>query len=339
MDLENRIQYMTSLAMDVLKLWGYCSADLELVKIRENTVFSVTLSDGKRAALRIHRHGYHTNKALISELKWMEALNQKGIQVPRVIRLPSGNLFTEVKTTDKHKTLQVDMVRWLPGSPVGSLEDGLSPSITNISETFEKIGKLIATLHNHATTWKYPDGFIRHAWDVNGLTGPNPLWGKFWDLPELTIDQRTLMLKAREVARSDLISIGQHGQLYGLIHSDLNLDNMLFNGVDIAAIDFDDCGFGWHLFDLATVSILFHGHSDFSAITQSVIRGYRTLRNLSERSIHQMPLFYLLRIFTYVGWIHTRRDTLTAQTQGKRIIDLACNLAENYLSSRHDGRD
>jgi Ser/Thr protein kinase RdoA (MazF antagonist) len=339
MDLENRIKHMTSLAMDALQLWGYSSPRLQLVKMRENTVFSVTLSDGKRAALRIHRYGYHTNKALISELRWMEALNQKGIQVPRVIRLPSGNLYTEVTTTDIKHTLQVDMVEWLPGNPVGSLEEGLSASISNISETFEKIGKLIATLHNHATTWKYPDGFVRHAWDVNGFTGPNPLWGQFWDIPELTIDQKNLMLKAREVARIDLLSIGRHRELYGLIHSDLNLDNMLFDGVNISAIDFDDCGFGWYLFDLATVSILFHGHSDFSEITQSVIKGYRTVRNLSEQSIQQMPLFYLLRIFTYVGWIHTRRDTLTAQTQGQRIINLACNLAENYLSSHHGDKD
>ena len=330
LELEKPIDYLVAIAHEALSLWGYSSTNLKLIKMRENTIFRTILPNGKIAALRIHRHGYHTSAALTSELKWMEALKKEGIKVPNVIKLPTGNLFAKVKAIPD--TLQVDMLEWLPGNSLGSLEEGLNPSIINTGEIFENIGALIARLHNHSSMWRLPTGFTRHKWDRNGLTGEEPLWGKFWELPELNKDEKKLILKTHEVTRKDLKSIGKPRSLYGLIHADLNLDNMLFYGSQISAIDFDDCGFGWHLFDIATASISFDGHENINKTTQSVIKGYRTLRDLSDQTIQQMPLFCVLRMLMYLGWIHTRKETEMAQKEGAKVIALACNLAENYLT-------
>ena len=39
---------------------------------------------------------------------------------------------------------------------------------------------------------------------------------------------------------------------YGLIHCDFLPENLLKDGKTLRIIDFDDCGYDWHLFDIAT---------------------------------------------------------------------------------------
>ena len=333
MGLDERARRMRRLALAALKSWDIADGQPELVKIRENAVFRVTAPDGAQAALRIHRHGYHTDAALESELQWMRALHRDGIGVPAIVPARTGALFITASVDGVPEPRQVDMVKWLPGAPLGTLEAGLGAAVRDIGQTFTAVGRLIAELHNHAAAWPRPHGFVRHAWDVDGLTGEAPLWGRFWQYPGLGASQRALLERARGAARGALTAIGQPSQGYGLIHADFNLDNLLLRDGRVMAIDFDDCGFGWHLFDLATISILFRGTENFDAISAAVIAGYRQVRALSDETLRRMPLFYLLRAFTYVGWIHTRSETRTAEEIAPAIVDLACDLAEDYLTA------
>ena len=59
---------MRALAIEALKFWGVTGCEPELLKYRENAVFRVIAPDGRPAALRIHRHGYHSDAELRSEL-------------------------------------------------------------------------------------------------------------------------------------------------------------------------------------------------------------------------------------------------------------------------------
>jgi Ser/Thr protein kinase RdoA (MazF antagonist) len=45
--------------------------------------------------------------------------------------------------------------------------------------------------------------------------------------------------------------LGDGTDQFGLIHADLHLDNALFWRDDVRIIDFDDCGFGYWLYDIA----------------------------------------------------------------------------------------
>jgi Ser/Thr protein kinase RdoA (MazF antagonist) len=40
--------------------------------------------------------------------------------------------------------------------------------------------------------------------------------------------------------------------VFGLIHADLRLANLMVDDQGLTAIDFDDCGFGWWVYDLAS---------------------------------------------------------------------------------------
>ncbi len=329
--INARAARMERLAVQALKSWGIADCQPKLIKFRENAVFRVTRSDGFDAALRIHRHNYHSDAALQSELSWMRALHQNGIKVPEIIPANSGALIITAGVDGIPEPRQVDMLEWLDGEPLGSIENGLSDRIGDIAHAFTEVGRLVAQLHNHAARWQRPEDFVRHSWNVDGLTGEAPLWGRFWEFPGLDKAQKRLVEQTRLAARRDLNEIGEASQTYGLIHADFNFDNILISDGRVMVIDFDDCGVGWHLFDLATTSILFLGTEHSDMVQRAVIDGYRQERPLTDETLRWMPLFYLLRAFTYLGWVHTRSETQTAQETAPAIVTMVCELAEQYM--------
>ena len=331
--LDERAERLRALAREALLGWGVRDCEPEILKVRENAVFRVQAADADDAVLRVHRHGYHSDAALCSELAWLEALNADGIAVPAVIPSTAGEPFEIVEAEGVPEPRQVDMLSWMPGVPIGTIEEGLNPAIADVHGVFEAVGRLAARLHNQTEVWPQPPGFVRHAWDREGLVGPEPLWGRFWEAAVLGAEERRLIDRARAQVHDDLTAYGRPPGRYGLIHADLNLDNMLFDGERVIVLDFDDCGFGWHHFDLSTVWTLFHGSDLAETMRSGVVEGYRRERDLPDEELALMPLFELGRAFSYLGWVHTRSETESAQALAPEVAELACTLAEAYLSA------
>ena len=332
--LAERGERLRALATVALARWGVRDCEPEIVKYRENAVFRVAAADGRDAVLRVHRHGYHSDAALRSELAWLEALHADGIAVPAVIPSAAGAPFEIVQGAGVPEPRQVDMLTWMPGIPIGTLEEGLNPAIADVHAVFAGVGRLCARLHNQTETWTPPAGFTRHAWDREGLVGPEPLWGRFWEAAVLGTEERRLIERARASVREALTAYGRSPRRYGLIHADFNLDNMLLDGERVIPLDFDDCGFGWHLFDLATVWTIYHGSDLAEAIRAGVVEGYRRERDLPDEELAHLPLFELARAFSYLGWVHTRSETASAQSLAAEVAQLVCTLAEAYLRGK-----
>jgi Ser/Thr protein kinase RdoA (MazF antagonist) len=170
------------------------------------------------------------------------------------------------------------------------------------------LGALTAQLHNQASTWAPPSDFTRHAWDADGLAGERPVWGRFWELRNLTSAQRSTLEHARSRLRRDLLDFGTDARVYSLIHADLVPDNLLVDGDTMRVLDFDDCGFGWHLFDVATVFYTMRTRDYFDAAKTAFLGAYRTVRPLTDEDLSLMPMFTAARALTYLGWLHTRGD-------------------------------
>ena len=332
--LAERGERLRVLATVALARWGVRDCEPEIVKYRENAVFRVAAADGRDAVLRVHRHGYHSDAALRSELAWLEALFADGIAVPAVIPSAAGEPFEIVQGAGVPEPRQVDMLTWMPGIPIGTLEEGLNSAIADVHAVFAGVGRLCARLHNQTETWTPPAGFTRHAWDREGLVGPEPLWGRFWEAAALGTEEHRLIERARASVREALTAYGRSPRRYGLIHADFNLDNMLLDGERVIPLDFDDCGFGWHLFDLATVWTIYHGSDLAEAIRAGVVEGYRRERNLPDEELEHLPLFELARAFSYLGWVHTRSETASAQSLAAEVAQLVCTLGEAYLRGK-----
>jgi Ser/Thr protein kinase RdoA (MazF antagonist) len=326
-----QVERLRELGHAALAHWDVGACALTLIKFRENAVFEATTGAGHRYALRIHRAGYHSDAELRSELEWMRALEASGFDVPEIVPARSGALFVTVRQEGVPEPRQVDLFEWIEGAQLGSVGGEAATDSAALARTYHTVGTLAARLHNQATRWPLPAGFTRHAWDDAGLVGEQPLWGRFWELAALTDPQRALLIRARDRLRRDLGALTRSPDSYGLIHADFAPENLLVDGERVRLLDFDDAGFGWHLFEIAT-SIYFHiGEPHYEAIRASTIAGYRSERALPDEELARLPMFLCARGFTYLGWVHTRSETETARELTPMLIELACTVAGDYL--------
>ena len=330
LDVQTQAQRLEAAGHEALQRWNMTDCDLLLIKYRENAVFRVDCA-GLRRALRLHRCGYHTDAELLSELQWMQALGDAGITVPTIVPAASGELFVTHAGKGLPGDIQVDLFEWIDGEQFGSVEEGIADE-ASVAATYRIIGELAAKVHNQAVSWQLPPGFVRHAWDADGLAGERPFWGKFWEIEAASDAERDLLLRGRDVVFSELSQLAKSPGTYSMIHADFALENIMVEGDQLRLIDFDDAGFGWHLFELATSLYFIMGESYFEQAKDALIEGYRVHRQLPDEQLELLPLFFLARGFTYIGWVHTRHETETAKELTPMLLGAACELAEDYLS-------
>lgn len=296
------LEEMQDRARKALDAWRLPAQEPQLLKYRENAVFRVVLYDGSAAALRLHRPGYHSEAALRSELQFMAALRLGGLAVPEPLSTPDGQLLVAIDDVQF-----ADLIGWVHGNQIGESGRPLEHSRDEVVAIYHGVGAAMARMHAIADDWATPKGFARPAWDAEGLLGDEPLWGRFWDCPALSRDDRDFLTGLRAELHGRL-ETNAGGLDYGLIHADLVRENVLVHDGAVAMIDFDDCGYGWRLFDLATALLRNRREPHYRALEQALIDGYRTHRQLDDAHLAHLPLFLLLRGLTYIGWAAARPE-------------------------------
>ena len=89
--------------------------------------------------------------------------------------------------------------------------------------------------------------------------------------------------------------LGRGADVFGLIHADLHYFNLLFGGGVVRAIDFDDCGFGYLLYDFAVMLNELLDRANYSALRAGLLAGYRRVRVLSAEREACIDAFIALR--------------------------------------------
>lgn len=302
---------LAQLARAALAEWDLEVCSLRLHSHSENAVFRVEAADGDAYALRVHRPGYHDLAALESELTWTEALAAAGLPAPAAVRTRDGRTYAKVALPNAAEVRHVGLVRWVGGTSLA--EDlGANAKPTEIRAVYASLGQLIADLHLASIQWSPPPGFKRHAWDAQGLVGEQPIWGRFWEIEGASGAQRAALLAVRNQLLDILSALPKNPDAYGLIHADLNCDNVLRKGGCLSVIDFDDAGFGWFAFDLAVAAWYRmdapNGTPQFEAAKAALFDGYRRRRPRCAQVLELVPLFLLVRTLMLLAWNESRPE-------------------------------
>jgi Ser/Thr protein kinase RdoA (MazF antagonist) len=295
-------------ARQALAAFGVTPADVTFVNMSENVTFRVTDSrDGAQLVLRLHRPWYHDIEELNSEHLWTRALVEAGVAAPEPLLTMGGESFAQVEIPVTGERRWAGLARWVDGELLHHVvEREADPTAT--LRYFGQLGALMAAMHDQATGWSPPAGFRRHALDADGLLGPAPFWGPFWDHPIFSADERDLLLHQRDALHAALMRYGKPARTFSLIHADLHPRNVVIDGSHAAVIDFDDAGFGWHQYDLAVALVSYQDEEAFPAIRDACIAGYRSVRTISEQDLALLPMFLLIRDMAQIGWCGQRPE-------------------------------
>lgn len=331
---ESSVTVLEEVALKAATSWGLRPKSLSLIKHRENAVYKLLTDDDRLFALRVHRAGYHSDAALRSEFVWMQALGEAGINVPAFLLRNGTELFASISHEHLAVPRQVDLLHWIDGDQLGSVEEGLGENTGQISHIYSVIGETMALLHVHSSKWSPPPDFVRHSWDLGGLMGEAPFWGRFWELECLTPQQRRRITGARDCAVAQLSRVSTAPSHFGMIHADLVPENILLENGQIRIIDFDDAGFGWYLFDIATALYFIQDDRNFDVAKSALIEAYQRVRPLSQEDLNTLPLFILARSFTYLGWVHTRAGSPEARELAPMLIDMCLATVSRYEAHR-----
>jgi Ser/Thr protein kinase RdoA (MazF antagonist) len=298
----------TDAAWEAVQHFPVQAEDIKLVAYSENVTFRVANRDSETDfVLRLHRPGYSSLDELESERVWTRALRETGVAVPDSLKTHDGGHYALVDIPDAGEQRYAGMTTWSEGTP---LSDHLQshPDGAERLRIFRRFGEIAATFHNQSAGWKPPPGFVRRRLGVEELLGDTPFWGRFWEHPALTEAEKACLVQTRDSLRSVLSEYGESPDHFSLIHADFTPDNIIYDGDDLAIIDFDDAAYGWHAYDLASVLIECRHARDLDALRDALLDGYLEHRPLAKREIEMLPVFLLIRGMAVIGWYHQRPE-------------------------------
>lgn len=302
-------------------------ARISLLHQSENTMLLVDdPARARRSVLRVHsqRLAYHGRDSIASELAWIQALGRESeVEVPAVVPARDGGLVQTLTAPDLDCPRHAVMFTFL---------DGAEPAEDALHAMFPVLGEVTARMHRHARAWRPPQGFTRHHWDCAAILGVRPLWGRWRDGMGVDTAAAGVLGRLAGTLERRLDRLGRRPDIYGLVHADMRLANLLVEGGRAKVIDFDDCGFSWFLYDLAT-AVSFLQHKPFvPALIDAWLEGYRAVASLHADLEAEIPTIVLLRRMAEIAWLGTRRHLPFAQSLGAGFTADSCRLAEDYLS-------
>jgi Ser/Thr protein kinase RdoA (MazF antagonist) len=303
------------------------AATATLINVSENWTYRVDdPGTGRRAALRLHRPGYHRAAEIESELLWLEALREDAVvETPPVVRTRAGDRVLSLSLDDLETPRNVVLFEWV---------DGAAPTAEDVP-SFRRLGAASARMHLHARAWTRPPSFDRFSWDYSTTLGADGHWGRWQDGLGMTPEALALLTRLDDALRRRLERYGTGPDRFGLTHADLRIANLLVDSDRTIVIDFDDCGLAWFMYDWGTAVSFMEDHPRVPELQDAWVEGYRSVAPLSAEDEAELPTFVLLRRLLLTAWVGSHHTFATEAAElGAGFTEGTCALAETYLSTR-----
>ncbi len=258
----------------------------------ENTTYRHDSVAG-RYLIRVHRKQRHgrdvdSGAAIRSELAWLRALRgDSDLAVPEPLATRDGASTVEASAAGETRVCSV--LRWMDGR----IHEGSARPVH-----LNRLGHAMARLHDQADAWTPPPGFVRIRWDHETFFGDVMVYGETsaagcWALLPPELRSRFEAVGAR---MSDIMA---RAESVGLIHADLHLGNALFSRGAVKLIDFDDCGTGPRLYELAVAVWELRQDQNYPQFRDALLAGYRSRRDLD---VTHLDDFIALRQVAFDLW-------------------------------------
>ena len=326
-----QIKRLKQLAKQALLDYDLDIKELTTLDHGENTSFKVKTKTDKinqdsnsgQYVLRIYRPNKHAQVAIKSELIWLISILQNtNLIVPQPTLTRQNSLFTiaTLPRIPKHRCCV--LFKWLPGRSIK----------TKISKNqIKQIGEFLAQLHLYSQRFKLPQGFERPIWNEDNLLGTSS-FESIVESEALSKPERKLLSLAALEIRERLGKLAQNPKSFGLIHGDLHLGNCKFYRGQIQVFDFDDCGWGYYLYDLAITLYYLRRQDNFEALQASLFEGYQAVRLLPKQYESYLEAMMAARRLHLMRDLFLRQDNPKLKAQIPKFINLTIEQMERFLN-------
>ncbi|MFW9978522.1 MAG: phosphotransferase enzyme family protein [Candidatus Thorarchaeota archaeon] len=314
MSLATEVSYravllrLRKLAQRALEQYGIDNAQLKLQSADGNGIYRVTIPSDSESHqfppgqynLRLHQPGYMDPKFIPSEMMWLAALSDAGIPVPKPFRNLSGEWLTVVESEfEVPCSRNCSLISWI---------DGRAPKNPSLHH-MKAVGRVIGRMHEQSISWKPPKEFIRPHWNWEGLYGGGFEYGFVGEETRNTIPRayQASFTHAIELVKEGMEQLGTGREVYGVIHADFAVDgNVLFHKGEARPIDFDDCGFGYWLFDLgvALAHYFVEIENPIPKMKEALIESYTETTPLTDVNLEYIDLFTVARLAQLIYFYH-----------------------------------
>jgi len=326
----NLLETFERVAFEAIKRFPNCDdATIELLNHSENSTYLVKQADGTKSILRVCRPGYHAKEEILGEITWLESIAKNTpIEVAMPILGKDGEHVQTLTLDGFDQPFNCVMFEFLEGE-MPNVDDEVK-----LANVFEKIGEITAHLHQLSIDrWDtFQSNIRRHTWDYETILGEVPKWGRWQDGQGITPERAELYQQVSDVIRERLLRFGKGRERFGLIHADLRHANLLVDKDRVKLIDFDDCGYGWYLHDLAASLTFIEDRPYVPDLVASWLKGYRKVRPLSEEEEREIPTFIMMRRLQMIAWIGSR-DNETTRELGSKYTEDTDPMVVKYLET------
>jgi Ser/Thr protein kinase RdoA (MazF antagonist) len=299
-----KLDRYTRLARKALSAYGLEEARLAYLGGPTDVTFEVTTGDPSRHyALRICSSNRPPDE-LQREILWLTTLRRDTtLTVPEPILTRDGKLVRKVSIAGVSGFRPCVLLRWVDGQ---SLDSELT------ANHFRSVGGLMAVLHAHAETFRWPEEITpprRNATLMSEVLNEGLLRARYSE------EEVGLFRKAIELIAVTMANLRDGPDVAGVIHGELHRRNVLFHEGEACTIGFEACRWGYYAYDLAVVHSWAERREAGDELVAALLDGYRSLRDLPEEVERHIPVFSALRSIDRIQSILTKASSGITDTR------------------------
>lgn len=325
---DEKIKLYEIIKDDVNGKYNFQLSDLDILKISENITVLLKTTTDEKYILRVNRPNYHTFEELTDEITWMDAIEKEtDITIPSVVANIFGNKISEFSTSNSYGKYY-SIFSFINGSVLNNL------SSAELLNRMKDVGLLAAKLHKQVKNNPYLNHLNRFTWNYDDLIGDTARWGDWKQNKLLNDSQKNTLTNALDKISHSLQLYGKNPTNYGLIHSDFHLSNIMCNNNSLSIIDFDDCGYGWFLYECGCSLLQYN--NNIEELANAWLTGYCEIINLNSKDTDMIWAFIIIRRIARIGWMHTHASSDTAKNIDDfyNYIETTTNLCTKYLDNK-----
>jgi Ser/Thr protein kinase RdoA (MazF antagonist) len=267
----------------------------EHLRTSENMVVKLVADNGVFYALRIRKVIASYHEQVMSELTFLRDLHQQSAaEIPLPIATKSNQLFCRI--TVRGESYVCILFSWVPGIHVGAQDISCAQ--------MGAMAQAVSRLHNFSSGYNPPPDFVRSVYDEQWYFGPQS-WNTSKEFISRLNPVHTAFLQTiNETVSAYLRRYPRNSATFGLIHYDLHVGNFLFHDTIANMLDFDECGYGYYLFDLAHLLFDFIGDPRYDAFKNTATEQYAEARSMDRIPDVDLDMFLALQGVAYVNWLY-----------------------------------